>query len=205
MAKLVQILPPSLPMPPLKGGSIQTIVYDVIKNLKRFEIITFSKKERGYPDEKIDEYGIKHIYINNRSFDNLEILFRGEYLIRYNRYIYKIIEKLKEIKPDIIHVHNRPHFVPLLRNALGPDVKIILTDQNQKIAEDKYNLKRIGSIIDSLDEVVAPSKRILELDLLKSFPLIIQQVFGNVLAYFPIADRLLLLHFILSFCYLLLY
>lgn len=170
MPKLAVILPPSLPIPASKGGSIQTVVYDVLKNLTEFEIYTFSKRQKDQDAQYTDAHGIKHFYIDDHWYDNLEIARGNDFLLRYNRYIYKVANRLKEIGPDIVHVHNRPHFIPIVRKVLGPKAKIVLSEHNAKIAESKYIQKKIKKIMSSLDRVVYCSKYLLEQDLTELYP-----------------------------------
>ncbi len=164
--KLAIIAPDSLPIPPLQGGSIQTIIYDLARQMQDLEITIFSKKTKTLPSETIDDHGIKYIYINNYSFQNIDLKKGSDFFLRWSFYLYKICRQLKKIEPDIVHLHNRPHWVPIIRRFLGERVKIILTDHNQKIAEDKYVLKKIDQIEAAVDLFVYPSRKIAELDLL---------------------------------------
>ncbi|MFC1517247.1 glycosyltransferase family 4 protein [Candidatus Margulisiibacteriota bacterium] len=164
------ITPGSLPVPAVLGGGIQTVVYEYAIPNKEQNIIIVSALDGGLPAFELDKQGIGHIRIRNRSYDNIEIVWRNEYLIRYNRYIYKACKILKELDADLVHIHNRPHFVPIVRKLLGPKVKIVLTNHNLKIAEEKYVLKRLPKIMQAVDKVVYPSKKVAELDLLKDNP-----------------------------------
>lgn len=168
--KLAVIIPPSLPIPPMRGGSIQTVVYDVLKRVSDFEIFTFSKRVADLPEKSVDKYGINHFYLTDKWYDNFEIVINKQFLVRHNRYIYKIAKMLKALDPDIVHIHNRPHFVPIVRKIIGNKAKIILTEHNQKISEDNYNIARIKTIMHALDKVINCSKKILELDLTARFP-----------------------------------
>ena len=164
------ITPGSLPVPPVLGGGIQTVIYEYAIKNKSQNIVIVSSQDAGLPALELDKEGIGHIRIKNKSYHNFELVWRDDYLIRFNWYIYKACRILKELQPDVVHIHNRPHFVPIARNILGNTVKIALTEHNQKIAEDKYVLSRINKIMSSLDMVIDCSKKILELDLLAAFP-----------------------------------
>lgn len=164
------IAPDSLPVPPVLGGSIQTIIYDYTKLLKGLNVVVISKKAGGLPKYQRDEHGVGHIHISSRSFESLELKWGNDFLFRWNLYIYRACWELKKLAPQVVHVHNRPHWIPIIRKILGSKVKIIMTNHNQKIAEDNYVLKKMAKIIPEIDLAVYPSRRIAELDLLEKFP-----------------------------------
>jgi glycosyltransferase involved in cell wall biosynthesis len=160
----------SLPVPPVLGGGIQTVVYDYALYNKLQNIVIVSALDGGLEPYELDDNGIGHIRIRNKSYDNIDIAWNGHFLFRYSRYIHKACTALKELQPDIVHIHNMPHFVPIVRQKLGPKVKIILTNHNTKIAEERFVLRQLGRIMSSLDAVIYPSRRIAELDLLEKHP-----------------------------------
>lgn len=164
------IAPGSLPIPPVLGGAIQTVAYENVLTNNKHNVVIISRLEPGLAKFELGQDGIGHIRIRNNSYDKIELLWQKEFIFRYSRYIHKTCKILKEIKPDLVHVYSRPLYVPLLRKALGPKVKIILTNQNLRISEDKYVLKRVEKIIADLDEAVYPSWNIAKLDLLNAFP-----------------------------------
>ncbi len=160
----------SLPVPPVLGGGIQTVVYEYALFNKSQNIIIVSALDGGLSAYELDKNGIGHIRIRNKSFDNFELTWNGHFLLRYSRYIHKACEALKKVRPDIIHIHNMPHFIPIVRKALGSSVKIILTNHNTKIGEQNYVLRRLEHIMRDVDAVIYPSRRIAELDLIERFP-----------------------------------
>ncbi|MBU0580381.1 MAG: glycosyltransferase family 4 protein [Candidatus Margulisbacteria bacterium] len=164
------ITPGSLPVPPILGGGIQTVAYEYAIPNKEQNIIIFSALDAGLPEYEMDKNGIGHVRLRNKSYDNFEIIWKNEYLIRFNRYIYKACRILKSIMPDIVHIHNRPHFVPIVRKLLGNKVKIILTNHNLKIAEEEYITKSLTKVMQAVDLVVYPSRKVAELDLWQIAP-----------------------------------
>lgn len=167
---LAVIAPDSLPIPAVQGGSIQTIIYDYLKQLSLFQVVIFSRLVKNVKAYEVDEYGIKHIRISNYSWQNLDLVWQGDFIFRWSGYLSRIKKYLKQIKPDIVHVHNRPHWIPIINTVLPEKTKILLTNHNQKINEDRYVLKQIKKIIEVTDLFVYPSKKIAELDLLNKFP-----------------------------------
>lgn len=164
------ITPGSLPVPPVLGGGIETVVYDYAKANTQQKFIIVSALDGGLPATEIDEYGIEHIRIRNKSYDNFELVFQHEYWIRYNRYIYRACAALKARQVNVVHVHNMPHWVPIIRQQLGSKIKIILTNHNEKINQERYAQNRLVQIMAAVDMVVYPSQRIAELDLLEKNP-----------------------------------
>lgn len=170
MVVVAVITPGSLPVPPVLGGGIETVVYDYARQNTQQKMIIVSALDGGLPEEETDRYGIDHIRIRNKSYDNFEIVFNHEYLIRYSRYIFKACQALKKRQPDAVHIHNMPHWVPIVRRQLGKKVKIILTNHNEKINQEQYAKKRLTEIMSAVDLVVYPSKRIAALDLTEKNP-----------------------------------
>ena len=164
------ITPGSLPVPALLGGGIETVVYDYARHNTRQQMLIVSALDGGLPAAEIDQYGIEHLRIRNKSYHNFEIVWNHEYLIRYSRYIYRACALLKNRQPDIVHIHNMPHWVPIVRRQLGPRVKIILTNHNEKINREKYALRRLDKIMQAVDLLVYPSKSIAQLDILNKYP-----------------------------------
>lgn len=167
---LAIIAPDSLPIPPVLGGSIQTIIYDYAKLLKNINIVIVSRAAAGLPKYQLDEHGVGHIHIPSRSFESLEIKNGNDFVLRWNLYIYRACRELKRISPAVVHLHNRPHWVPIVRSALGSTIKIVMTNHNQKINEDNYVLKKMSAILPEIDLAVYPSRRIAEIDLLNRCP-----------------------------------
>jgi spore coat protein SA len=164
------ITPGSLPVPALLGGGIETVVYDYARFNQQQNIVIVSAKEDNLPAYELDQQGIGHIRISNKSWENLEIVWNYEYLVRFSLYIYRACRILKSLKPDIVHIHNMPHWCPIVRKHLGTEVKIILTNHNEKISGEKYAQQRFPKILQAVNKFVYPSRRIAELDLLEKHP-----------------------------------
>jgi spore coat protein SA len=170
MKTVAVITPGSLPVPPVLGGGIETVVYDYARLNKKQKCIIVSALDGGLPAAETDQYGIRHIRISNKSWQNVEVVWHHEYLIRYSRYIYEACRQLNLLNPDIVHIHNMPHWVPIVRRQMGLQVKIILTNHNEKIGNEKYARDRLSRIMASVDYLVYPSRRIAETDLIEKYP-----------------------------------
>ena len=144
MRKVAVVTPGILPVPPVLGGSVETVVYDYARHNSRDSFTIFSVQGDGLPTQNRDIYGIEHIHVANRAWHNLELLWRGDYLLRYSLYIKRVCRQLAKLQPEIVHLHNRPDFVLPIRRALGSSAKLILTNHNTKIAESAYIRRKIG-------------------------------------------------------------
>jgi glycosyltransferase involved in cell wall biosynthesis len=166
--KIAIIFPPSLPVPPIRGGSIQTIVYERAVHYKEYDPIIFCIGDKDLPSSNKEGCILFH-RIKLLPWETIELKIKDHWLIRYTSYIYKIIRILKKDIPDVIEIHNRPWFVLPLRKAFGKKVKIINMNHNQIFRErtDKRLSRKIFSKVDAL---LYPSNNIARLDILNDFP-----------------------------------
>ena len=122
-----------------KSGAVSLFIKDLIKNKRKKNLI----KVYGDKNEKI--------YLN-KNYVNLNIkkkFFRST----SNAYIEKFLLKEKKFNSDIIEIHNRPSYVPKIKN--GTKSKIILFFHNdplsmngsKTISERNYLLKNIDHFI----------------------------------------------------------
>ncbi len=122
-----------------KSGAVSLFIKDLIKNKSK------KNKIKVYGDTK------EKIYLN-KNYINLNIekkFFRST----SNTYIEKFLLKEKKFSSDIIEIHNRPSYVPKIKN--NTQSKIILFFHNdpltmngsKKISERNYLLKNIDHFI----------------------------------------------------------
>lgn len=167
---VVIITPGSLPVPPVLGGSIETVIYDIVTHSPANNYVIVSALAGGLPAIERDALGVGHLRFRNKSYDNVEIVWRNEYLVRFNLFVFRAARALRRLQPDVVHIHNMPHWAPLLRKYLGPKVKIILTDHNQKINQEQYVKNRLKNIMQAIDKLYYPSDSIAYHDILKMYP-----------------------------------
>jgi spore coat protein SA len=112
--KVAMITPGTFPIAGGKSSSIEMLM-EKLANLfqEEADVFIFGKRFRKQPDyEKKDSV---HFY---------------RFLSSQNQpFINQSIEKMQEIKPDIIHIENRPRFAHAVRMAM-PDAKIVLVMQS---------------------------------------------------------------------------
>lgn len=137
MKKVAVIAPNSLPVPPVRGGGVQTVISETVPLYKEFKPYVFSNCEFGIDKLPLQETvgNIEHRRICQSSWDELKIKLKYFTTLNYFPYIFEIIGQIKEINPDIIHLMNRPWFLPILRKFLGNDKKIVLHHFNNYLME----------------------------------------------------------------------
>jgi spore coat protein SA len=69
----------------------------------------------------------------------------------------------------IVHVRNRPLYMPFLRYMLGKKVKLILHEHNQNIA-DTLSRSQAIEVLDSIDAYVAVSKFTYDFEITNKYP-----------------------------------
>ncbi len=170
MQKVAIIAPNSLPIPPVRGGGIQAVIAEVVPLYKEFKPYVFSNCEYGIDNLPLKETSgaVEHRRICQSPWDEFKINLRHLSTMNYFPYVFEIIRQIKEIKPDLIEVMNRPWFLPILRKYLGPDVKIILHHFNNYLME--MNKNRAKKYLDLVDGFVGCSNFTVEAEVLRRFP-----------------------------------
>jgi glycosyltransferase involved in cell wall biosynthesis len=128
-------------VPPVEGGSIAIITYQIARRLAgSHDIVIYSKKGHDQPKTQYDEYGIHHRRMSVTAEDWLVKplklvdklpLFRDPrkplFASRayYLGYALQVARDLQKQQPDIVHIHNFSQFVPVIR-ALNPKARIVL-------------------------------------------------------------------------------
>ena len=137
MRKVAIIVPNSFPVPPIRGGGIQTAVAATTPHYKEFKPYVFCLSEYGLDNLPLKETvgNIEYRRICQSPLEELWIRVSHLSTRNYFPYIREICKQIKEIKPDIIHLMNRPWFLPIMRRALGKEPKIILHHFNNYLME----------------------------------------------------------------------
>jgi len=170
MQKVAIIAPNSLPIPPVRGGGIQAVIAETVPLFKEFKPYVFSNCEYGIDDLPLKEIAgiVEHRRVCQSPWDEFKINISHLTTLNYFPYVNEIIGQIKEIKPDLIEVMNRPWFLPILRKYLGADVKIILHHFNNYLME--MNMKRAKKYLDMVDGFVGCSDFTVGAEVLSRFP-----------------------------------
>ena len=102
------------PVPPVKGGTVETVIEEVSARLPGHEVHVLSIADGGLPLREQKD---------NRTYERVEKSPGG---ISIQSYIGWVQSRIRRIKPDVIWVHNRMSFIRPLREA-APHARIILS------------------------------------------------------------------------------
>ncbi|MFH1710165.1 MAG: glycosyltransferase family 4 protein [bacterium] len=170
MQKIAIIAPNSFPIPPIRGGGIQAVVAETVPLFREFKPYVFSNCEYGIDDLPLKETvgNVEHRRICQSPREEFKINLRHLTTLNYFPYVFDIIGQIKEVKPDLIEVMNRPWFLPILRKHLGNSVKIILHHYNNYLME--MSGKKAKKYLDLVDGFVGCSDFTVEAEVLSRFP-----------------------------------
>lgn len=160
--KIVRIVPEKLPVPPILGGAIETGVYEVCKRLENeFDLSIVSRPSSIKKKDKLN-----YIYINRNFFekicDFLITKFDKKNPLRviakiHNVLIYSLKTAIKiKNKFQIIHIHNDPNFVPLIKK-FNKESKIILHLHNDHLITSKLLYNHYYKIINNCELIICVS------------------------------------------------
>ncbi|WP_400163351.1 glycosyltransferase family 4 protein [Brevibacillus sp. TJ4] len=140
--KIAMICTEKLPVPPVRGGAIQTYIAGILGYLSRFYDLTVI----GTADPSLanDEYVDKVRYV------------RVEGHGIFDTYAHEVIQFLRSHTFDIIHVFNRPRLIPLIREVC-PHARIIASMHNDMFDPSKISGEQAELAISQLDRIVTIS------------------------------------------------
>ena len=128
--KIAIISPEIFPIPPIKGGAVETWIYKVAKELCDVELNILSIHSDTLPLENkegnINYFRYKRLWLDELLLASYKFPTKNSrsffYWYFYSSWCAKIC---RHAKPGIIHIHNRWQFVPVVRK-LNPNSKIVL-------------------------------------------------------------------------------
>ena len=125
MKKVALIGPELYPIPPIRGGAAELWIEKISRELKKYQPIIFCPADPELP-LKEQSGGVEYIRIPGRRFKRTVYGWFNAFPEDYEK---QIAVFLKQIDPDIIHIHNRPLLVAYFRERF-PGKKIILHMHN---------------------------------------------------------------------------
>ncbi|MFH1710091.1 MAG: glycosyltransferase family 4 protein, partial [bacterium] len=167
MIPAATILPEGSLHPHPRQGATQTGVEEVAKRFKKYTPYVFS----SYLKEKPSIESIGGVWQYRIRTDPLDKLFFPFYTLKppYYLYAYKIAQLISKLDIRIVHVRNRPLYMPFLRYMLDNKVKLILHEHNQNIA-DTLSKKQAVEVFEAIDAYVAVSKATYDLEITDKYP-----------------------------------
>ncbi|WP_037464188.1 glycosyltransferase family 4 protein [Shimazuella kribbensis] len=140
---ILMICTEKLPVPSIRGGAIQTYIDGVSSLLsKRHNLSILSVDDPSLPNRQTLA-GIQYVRVPGKLPDV---------------YIKHVVEYLKgnAKQYDLIHVFNRPKFVPAIKQV-APHARLILSMHNDMFLLEKIDLGTATTAIESLEKIVTVS------------------------------------------------
>lgn len=139
--KILMICTEKLPVPPVRGGAIQTYIEGVSQMLSsNHQLTILGTQDESLPDEKVVDQ-IRYVRIPGEL---LEIYQEG------------VVQFLQENSFDIIHIFNRPRLVAAVREH-APDARLVLSMHNDMFTPQKIQAEQALSAIQELDKIITVS------------------------------------------------
>lgn len=136
--KIALIATEKLPVPSVRGGAIQIYLEAVAPLIaKKHEVTVFSIKDPNLADRETAD-GVHYVHLDE------------------DRYEEAVGAELKKSRFDLVHVCNRPSWVPKLKKQ-APDAVFILSVHNEMFAYDKISQAEGEICIDSVAQIVTVS------------------------------------------------
>lgn len=130
-----------LPVPPVKGGAVEEWIESAASMLKEHEISIFSIDEESQKRESAQDHKTYFHYKRGLLGKILLSTYKLPFKNPSSRYYFLPYAlwsalKIKKIQADIIHIHNRPQFVWIMR-TMNPRSKIILHIHQLSVLKEK--------------------------------------------------------------------
>ncbi len=119
-----------LPVPPTRGGAVEEWIERLAQGLKTDAVFIFSRDAQAAVDFEqrghLRYFWFRPGWLSKLLLSTYRLPFQnGRSRFFFFPYALWCARQLKKVGPDIIHIHNRPHFVWIIRK-LNPKAKIIL-------------------------------------------------------------------------------
>lgn len=131
-----------LPVPPIRGGAIQTYIAGIVNVLgKHHNVTVLGTSDPSLPQEET-KGNVRYVRVNGQG--------------AYELYAKEVIQFLRSNSYDIIHVFNRPRLVPLIREAC-PSARIILSMHNDMFDPAKIDPDVAVRAIEETERIITIS------------------------------------------------
>lgn len=132
-----------LPVPPVRGGAIQTYIDGAVPYLaSHHDVTVFCRRDPALPDEETRD-GVRYVRVDP-----------GTSLWTYGA---SVADRLAEVAPEVCHLFNRPLLVPLLQEA-APRSRMVLSVHNEMFKPEKLAADVGEDVIRRTDRIVTISR-----------------------------------------------
>lgn len=149
-----------------RQGATQINTFEATRRYRRYEPHLFSASFPERPNEEVVD-GIHFHRIRSSPIEKLLFSvtrFKNPELL----YVYKVAKWIKKLDIKIAHVRNRPLYIPYLKKLLGKEVKLIIHEHNQNIA-DTLSQKSALEVLNAVDAYVGVSKFTMDYEITKRY------------------------------------
>ncbi|MET3291017.1 UNVERIFIED_CONTAM: spore coat protein SA [Brevibacillus sp. OAP136] len=140
--RILVIAPEQLPVPPIKGGSVETVIYEIVRRLSlHHQVVLISRSHASLPSVSRLQGGRLTI---------IRLPVSGRYA-----FIQAAMRRVKGSRFNLIQIENRPTFVPHVRKAF-PHTPIMLQLHSLTFMS-KLSKERASSILRQTNGITSVS------------------------------------------------
>lgn len=172
--KVAMIAPESFPVPPVRGGAVESVIYQVAGFLgSNISLSVLSVADTTLPLTHV-EGNVEYLHVQREG-----TLWREKVPLRLAKlpfklplrcyrssYISAILSKLETLDPDIVHIHNSPLYVLFIKDRF-PEMKVILHMHNRHLV--RMN-RKLATVIAKKADILAGVSQYIVKDILSVFP-----------------------------------
>lgn len=146
MKKVVMFAGPQHEIPPTKGAAVQTWIYEVSKRLITYQTHIISISHEFLPLKEFSDGIYFHRIYLSKIYKRIFQKILGWDICSYNKRVFNII---KEINPDIVHIHNYYNAKEIIEwiRRFNPNIKIVFHMHNQSDKFDKKEFPKVDKFV----------------------------------------------------------
>ncbi len=142
--KIAIVCTEKLPVPPIRGGAIQTYIAGALPTLKKNHTITvIGRSDKDLPDRETKD-GIHYVRVPGGLLET---------------YRDGVVDALRNETFDVIHIFNRPLLVAPVR-AVAPQSRLILSMHNDMFKREKISPEEANEAVQQVDKIITISNYI---------------------------------------------
>jgi len=172
----VVIISPGLPVPPRKGGAVETGIYEFSRFIRNAEVKVICPREDIEKTETFSEDGVDFIQLKfdaslqrfQKAINRAALRVFPLYDFFYIRAVARHLKQNPDLIPDILEVRNHFYYIPYLKRQF-PECRIVLKMHNDFLFVFPYLSRQYKRILDMTDRVIVISD-FLKQQILKHYP-----------------------------------
>lgn len=158
--KMVIVAPEVFPVPPVRGGAVETVIEEVSAQLRDHEVTILGIADASLPLHETKEHRTyrrwRRGWLARLLLSSWKLPFKQSgspwYYWPYQRWITR---QIAQLRPDVVWVHSRIQFVPAIRRA-APRARLILSLHNESNLEG--DAVWTSAAVDAVDVITGCSR-----------------------------------------------